>query len=171
MEAWERNFSSCLNLVFLEQVLRGIDQSTHLLCNSVIWRAFRVALDAKRRVDLLTIQPRHLVKIVSMWSPSPSNMDPVMEPLARQETYGRTPEARVLIVMTGGTICMQKSDDGLVPVRGFLETCMAPRREFNDGIEHEPIDVSVAENTEKKVKSLRTPKSTYGKRVRYVPTC
>jgi hypothetical protein len=101
-----------------------------------------------------------------MWSPS--NMDPMMEPLARQDTYGRTPEARVLIIMTGGTICMQKSADGLVPVRGFLETCMAPRREFNDGIDHENIDVSVAEDVTKKMKSLRTPKSTYGKRVRYV---
>ena len=91
-----------------------------------------------------------------------------MEPLSRQETYGRTPEARVLIIMTGGTICMQKSEDGLVPVRGFLETCMAPRPEFNDAIDHEPIDVNVAENTTKKLRSLRTPKSHYGKRVRYV---
>ena len=101
-----------------------------------------------------------------MWSPS--TMDPMMEPLTRHDTYGRTPEARVLIIMTGGTICMQKSSDGLVPVRGFLETCMAPRPEFNDGIEHEAIDVCVAEAVTKKMKSLRTPKSTYGKRVRYV---
>lgn len=63
---------------------------------------------------------------------------------------------------------MQKSADGLVPVRGFLETCMAPRPEFNDAVEHDPIDVSVAENTSKKLRSLRTPKSHYGKRVRYV---
>lgn len=95
-------------------------------------------------------------------------MDPMMEPLTRHDTYGRTPEARVLIIMTGGTICMQKSSDGLVPVRGFLETCMAPRLEFNDQIEHEAIDVCVAEAVTKKMKSLRTPKSTYGKRVRYV---
>ena len=101
-----------------------------------------------------------------MWSPS--TMDPMMEPLTRHDTYGRTPEARVLIIMTGGTICMQKSSDGLVPVRGFLETCMAPRLEFNDQIEHEAIDVCVAEAVTKKMKSLRTPKSTYGKRVRYV---
>lgn len=91
-----------------------------------------------------------------------------MEPLARQETYGRTPEARVLIIMTGGTICMQNSADGLVPVRGFLEACMAPRPEFNDGKEHEAIDVSVEEDVTKKMRSLRTPKSTYGKRVRCV---
>ena len=99
---------------------------------------------------------------------SPTDMDPVMEPLTRQETYGRAPEARVLIIMTGGTICMQKSADGLVPVQGFLETCMVPRPEFNDGIDHEPIVVSVAEGVTKEMKSLRTPRSTYGKRVRYV---
>lgn len=58
-----------------------------------------------------------------------------------QTPDGRTPEARVLIVMTGGTICMQRSVDGLVPARGFLERCMAPRPEFNDGTEVGPIEV------------------------------
>jgi lysophospholipase len=43
------------------------------------------------------------------------------------------PEARVLIVMTGGTICMRSSPEGLVPARGFLEAGMKPRPSFNDG--------------------------------------
>lgn len=60
-----------------------------------------------------------------------------------QTPEGRTPEARVLVVMTGGTICMQKSVDGYVPARGFLERCMAPRPEFNDGTEVDPVTVSV----------------------------
>jgi hypothetical protein len=42
------------------------------------------------------------------------------------------PESRVLIIMTGGTICMQPSADGLVPMTGFLESAMAPRPSFND---------------------------------------
>jgi lysophospholipase len=42
------------------------------------------------------------------------------------------PESRVLIIMTGGTICMQPSTDGLVPMTGFLENAMAPRPSFND---------------------------------------
>ena len=42
------------------------------------------------------------------------------------------PESRVLIIMTGGTICMQPSIDGLVPMTGFLENAMAPRPSFND---------------------------------------
>jgi 60kDa lysophospholipase len=78
------------------------------------------------------------------------------------------PEAKVLIIMTGGTICMQKSPDGLVPARGFLETCMSPRPEFNDGTILDDIDVKFDDDPGplRKVKSLRTPTSTYGKRVR-----
>lgn len=43
------------------------------------------------------------------------------------------PETRVLIVMTGGTICMRSSPGGLIPARGFLKEGMAPRPSFNDG--------------------------------------
>jgi hypothetical protein len=43
------------------------------------------------------------------------------------------PESRVLVIMTGGTICMKSSPEGLVPARGFLEQGMAPRPSFNDG--------------------------------------
>jgi lysophospholipase len=43
------------------------------------------------------------------------------------------PESRVLIIMTGGTICMRSSPEGLVPARGFLEAGMKPRPSFNDG--------------------------------------
>ena len=42
------------------------------------------------------------------------------------------PESRVLVIMTGGTICMQPSEDGLIPMNGFLEHAMAPRPSFND---------------------------------------
>lgn len=38
---------------------------------------------------------------------------------------------------------MQRSDDGYVPARGFLERCMAPRPEFNDGTEVDPVTVNV----------------------------
>ena len=39
----------------------------------------------------------------------------------------------MLIVMTGGTICMRPSPQGMVPARGFLDAGMAPRPSFNDG--------------------------------------
>jgi 60kDa lysophospholipase len=77
------------------------------------------------------------------------------------------PESHILVIMTGGTICMRRSPDGLVPERGFLENAMAPRPEFNDGLEHGPVDVRLNDtDPPKKLRSLRTPLSSYGKRVR-----
>ncbi|KAK5072719.1 hypothetical protein LTS08_004842 [Lithohypha guttulata] len=85
-----------------------------------------------------------------------------------QTPEGRTPEARVLVVMTGGTICMQRSDDGYVPARGFLERCMAPRPEFNDGTEVDPVSVDVDDDgNSTELPTLRTPISKYGKCIRY----
>lgn len=42
------------------------------------------------------------------------------------------PETRVLVIGTGGTICMQQGPDGLQPSEGFLDSAMAPRPSFND---------------------------------------
>ncbi|EXJ93520.1 L-asparaginase [Capronia coronata CBS 617.96] len=61
---------------------------------------------------------------------------------------GYVPEARILVIMTGGTICMQKSPDGLVPARNFLDRCMAPRPEFNDGEPQDPLDVAFKDGPE-----------------------
>lgn len=77
------------------------------------------------------------------------------------------PESLILVIMTGGTICMRRSPEGLVPERGFLENAMAPRPEFNDGLDHNPVDVRTNDtHPPKKLRSLRTPLSAYGKRVR-----
>lgn len=80
-----------------------------------------------------------------------------------------TPEAKVLVVMTGGTICMEKSPNGLIPARNFVDRCMAPRPEFNDRSEPQPIEVRLQEDgrlVSKQLKGLRTPLSAYGKRIR-----
>jgi hypothetical protein len=93
-------------------------------------------------------------------------------PEADRAALGIIPETRVLIVMTGGTICMEKSERGYVPARNFLERCMANRPEFNDGTEQEDIEVRVevtGSMKSRKLSSLRTPLSSYGKRVRYGP--
>jgi len=50
-------------------------------------------------------------------------------------------ESTVLIIMTGGTICMKPSEAGLVPAKGFLEDGMAPRPSFNDGTEPRLLEV------------------------------
>ncbi|KAF6218961.1 hypothetical protein HO133_005505 [Letharia lupina] len=76
-------------------------------------------------------------------------------------------ESRVLIIMTGGTICMKKSPNGFVPARGFLESGMAPRPSFNDFSNPDDIVVVVDDGTEVSHRSLRTPISTYQKHVRY----
>ncbi|KAI1000164.1 hypothetical protein K3495_g8034 [Podosphaera aphanis] len=76
-------------------------------------------------------------------------------------------ESRVLIVMTGGTICMKTSPEGLIPARGFLEEGMAPRPNFNDGSNPDPLPVMIDSSTKKLLPSLRTPRSTYSKHVRY----
>ena len=78
------------------------------------------------------------------------------------------PEARVLIIMTGGTICMRRSSNGFVPARGFLESGLAPRPSFNDGSDPKSIHAMADDHNSVLLPSLRTPISTYGKHVRYV---
>lgn len=80
------------------------------------------------------------------------------------------PESRVLIIMTGGTICMKKSPNGLVPARGFLSSCLAPHPSFNDRSpprEIPSIGTSASNEREIPLQSLRTPLSAYSKHVRY----
>lgn len=78
-------------------------------------------------------------------------------------------ERRVIVISTGGTICMVKSPDGLIPNRNFLANAMIPRPELNDGLKHDPIEVRVNDcEPPRKIDSLRTPCSTYGKQIRYV---
>ncbi|CAI6298309.1 unnamed protein product [Periconia digitata] len=80
----------------------------------------------------------------------------------------QVPESRVLIVITGGTICMQRSEDGLIPARGFLKSGLAPRPCFNDGSYPDPLEIAIDDKgTRKAVQSLRTPVSAYDRRVRY----
>ncbi|KAH6840917.1 asparaginase-domain-containing protein [Chaetomium sp. MPI-CAGE-AT-0009] len=79
----------------------------------------------------------------------------------------RYPESRVLIIMTGGTICMQPSVDGLVPMTGFLENAMAPRPSFNDN-STPPVKIHAYKNGVKlTLDSLRTPPSAYSRHIRY----
>ncbi|ROT40837.1 lysophospholipase [Sodiomyces alkalinus F11] len=76
------------------------------------------------------------------------------------------PESRVLIIMTGGTICMQPTPDGLQPIGGFIANAMAPRPSFNDKSPSVPLEAS--KGSQKVVlDSLRTPPSTYSRHVRY----
>jgi len=78
------------------------------------------------------------------------------------------PESRVLIIITGGTICMRTSPDGYIPARGFLQSGLAPRPVFNDGTYPPPLELATSSaDTLQAVQSLRTPPSAYNRRVRY----
>jgi lysophospholipase len=50
-------------------------------------------------------------------------------------------ERHVLVIITGGTICMQDSPDGLVPTRDFVDNLLKPSPDFNDGSLHEKTTV------------------------------
>ncbi|CAG8013110.1 unnamed protein product [Penicillium olsonii] len=77
-------------------------------------------------------------------------------------------ESRVLIIMTGGTICMQPSPSGFIPARGFQDKCMARVPTFNDASTPTPMGVVVnAAGDQTEHPSLRTPMTAYGRRVRY----
>ncbi|KAI0964978.1 L-asparaginase [Xylaria arbuscula] len=80
---------------------------------------------------------------------------------------GKTyPESRVLLIITGGTICMQPSAGGLVPVDGFLKNAMAPRPSFNDMSENVTL-TAVQDGKTVTIPSLRTPPSSYARHIRY----
>ncbi|KAG6036059.1 hypothetical protein E4U41_005792 [Claviceps citrina] len=77
------------------------------------------------------------------------------------------PESRVLIIGTGGTICMQEGPDGLAPSAGFLESAMAPRPTFND---MSGVDVNLQafrQGHPISLPSLRTPPTSHNRHIRY----
>ncbi|KAM0457830.1 hypothetical protein ACHAPV_006375 [Trichoderma viride] len=77
------------------------------------------------------------------------------------------PESRVLIIGTGGTICMQEGPDGLAPSDGFLESAMAPRTVFNDNSEPS-VKLQARRNSQlTQLDSLRTPPTAYHRHIRY----
>ncbi|CCX34481.1 asparaginase-domain-containing protein [Pyronema domesticum] len=77
------------------------------------------------------------------------------------------PESRVLVIMTGGTICMKRSENGYIPARGFLDSCLKPRPSFNDGSPTKQVPVAVEEGKVEMVDTLRTPPSKYSRSIRY----
>ncbi|PYI07956.1 lysophospholipase [Aspergillus sclerotiicarbonarius CBS 121057] len=96
------------------------------------------------------------------------NMNGTLPELAEQQPEDPIPESRILIIMTGGTICMRPSPSGFVPARGFQEQCLARVPTFNDGSHSSMMNVVInAAGEIKGHSSLRTPQTAYGRRVRY----
>ncbi|KAK4185009.1 asparaginase-domain-containing protein [Podospora australis] len=87
--------------------------------------------------------------------------------MAHTTTDKLFPESRVLIIGTGGTICMKPSEDGLIPATGFLENAMATQPKFNDRTAPDAT-IHAYKNGEKlTLNSLRTPAGAYNRHVRY----
>ncbi|PHH78994.1 hypothetical protein CDD80_5847 [Ophiocordyceps camponoti-rufipedis] len=96
---------------------------------------------------------------------APSQVDAA--PDMDDETPAALPESRVLIIGTGGTICMTQGPDGLAPSVGFLERAMAPRPSFND---MSGLDVklqAIRNGITITLPSLRTPPTAHKRHIRY----
>ncbi|KAL4779937.1 asparaginase-domain-containing protein [Aspergillus varians] len=94
--------------------------------------------------------------------------DDIIPELAEGHLEQPVPESRVLIIMTGGTICMRPSPGGLVPARHFQEQCLARVPTFNDGSNPSMMDVVTNDAGDiQPHSSLRTPMTAYGRRVKY----
>lgn len=77
------------------------------------------------------------------------------------------PESRVLIIGTGGTICMQEGPDGLAPSEGFLDSAMAPRPTFNDMSGPDVKLQAYRQGHLVSLDSLRTPPTSHNRHIRY----
>ncbi|KEY66184.1 hypothetical protein S7711_07641 [Stachybotrys chartarum IBT 7711] len=85
----------------------------------------------------------------------------------QQHVEAGLPESRVLIIGTGGTICMQPGPDGLQPSERFLETAMAPRPSFNDSSSPDVKLQAFLNGESLTIDSLRTPPTAYQRHIRY----
>lgn len=64
----------------------------------------------------------------------------------------------VLVLITGGTICMQDSPNGLIPTRDFVNNCLRPIHDFNDGTPCDPVDVVDDQMREALAPTLQPPR-------------
>ncbi|KAK3714802.1 hypothetical protein LTR37_007537 [Vermiconidia calcicola] len=77
-------------------------------------------------------------------------------------------ERHVLVIITGGTICMQDSPDGLVPTRDFVDNCLRPSSYFNDGSLFNSTPVTNEHGKGATATTFRAPpRSTDGSRFKY----
>ncbi|CAK3879477.1 60 kDa lysophospholipase [Lecanosticta acicola] len=75
-------------------------------------------------------------------------------------------EPSVLLIVAGGTICMQDSEDGLVTSKLFLDSCLAPKPLFNDGTPIPTSPVIDEHGIPREAPSLRLPRDRNGANVR-----
>lgn len=77
-------------------------------------------------------------------------------------TNSNDAERHVLVLVTGGTICMQESPDGLIPTKNFAQNCMRPTPDFNDGSMLESTTATNESGEQISSITLRPPPRTEG---------
>lgn len=91
-----------------------------------------------------------------------SNSRGDMKPAPAEAAY----EPSVLLIVAGGTICMQDSAEGLVTSKLFLDECLTPKPLFNDGT---PVPVSSVvdeHGVAREAPTLQLPRDRNGANVR-----
>ncbi|KAK4502165.1 hypothetical protein PRZ48_005590 [Zasmidium cellare] len=79
-----------------------------------------------------------------------------------KDTY----EPSILLIVAGGTICMQDSEDGLVTSKLFLDECLSAKPVFNDGTPCPTYQVIDEHGVEREAPTLRLPRDRNGANVR-----
>ncbi|KAF1822050.1 Asparaginase/glutaminase [Dissoconium aciculare CBS 342.82] len=74
-------------------------------------------------------------------------------------------EPSVLLIVAGGTICMQDTADGLKTSQVFLDECLSPNYQFNDGTPIPPTDITDEHGVRRAARSLRLPRDRSGANV------
>lgn len=75
-------------------------------------------------------------------------------------------EPSILLIVAGGTICMQDSPDGLVTSQFFLDECLSPNYQFNDGTPIPPSEITDEHGVRREARCLRLPRDRSGANVR-----
>ncbi|SMY22615.1 unnamed protein product [Zymoseptoria tritici ST99CH_1A5] len=75
-------------------------------------------------------------------------------------------EPSVLLIVAGGTICMQDSKEGLVTSKLFLDECLTPKPLFNDGTQCPTSKIIDEHGVSREAPSLQLPRDRNGANVR-----
>lgn len=90
----------------------------------------------------------------------------VNESAPKQNPNEEPYEPSVLLIVAGGTICMQDSSDGLVTSRLFLDQCLRPNPTYNDGTPVPTTSIIDEHGVSRDAPTLRLPRDREGANVR-----
>jgi lysophospholipase len=74
-------------------------------------------------------------------------------------------EPSVLLIVAGGTICMEDTPEGLKTSQVFIDECLSPNYHFNDGTPIPPTQIIDEHGVARDARSLRLPRDRNGANV------